>query len=80
MAIVGALARVSDEELDKTIAELDRIDGVSTFSVDCVGKLGLLIETRSLDQAHDIMTNHISTVRGVLGAWPIYVNTEDETD
>ncbi|MBZ0172891.1 MAG: hypothetical protein K8E66_10955 [Phycisphaerales bacterium] len=80
MAIVGAFARVASERFDRAVSDLEAIEGVSTFALDDPDKVGLLVETPSMDDAHGILTTQIPAVIGVLGAWPVYANTEDETE
>ena len=78
MAIVGAFARVETEQVTACRGELDLLDGVSTFDLDDPDKLGVLIEAESLNEAHALITESVRTTVGVLGVWPVYVNTEDE--
>lgn len=80
MAIVGAFARVDAERFDQTVADLDALESVSTFALEDPDKVGLLVETPSMDEAHGVITRQIPAVGGVLGAWPVYANTEDESD
>ncbi|GAB4384812.1 MAG: hypothetical protein Kow0022_08570 [Phycisphaerales bacterium] len=78
MAIVGALARVEAGVLAESRAAIEKIAGVTTFSLDDPGRIGLIIEAESIDQAHHVMTVQIPAVPGVLGAWPVFASTEDE--
>lgn len=78
MAIVGAFARVEVSGRDATCGLLDAIEGVSTFELEEVEKVGLLIEAADLDAVHGLITRDVRRTRGVLGAWPVYANTEDE--
>ena len=78
MAIVGAFARVEIAGFNRCVAGLDAVDGVSTFPLDAPGKVGLLIEAGSLEDAHRIITKQIPTVQGVLGVWPVYASAEEE--
>lgn len=80
MAIVGALARVDASVLAESIAEIEKIGGVTTSSLDDPDRIGLTIEKDSVDNAHRLMTEQIAAVRGVLGAWPVFASTEDETN
>ena len=41
-------------------------------------KIGLLIETGTLNEAHAILTQQIAKTSGVLGAWPVSAHFEDE--
>lgn len=78
MAIVGAFARVEADLVSSCRDELEQICGVSTFDLDDRDKVGVLVEADSLNQAHSLITESIRTASGVLGVWPVYVNTEDE--
>jgi len=78
MAIVGAFARVETESSNSCQSALEKIEGVSTFDIEDADKLGVLVEAKSLNEAHDTITTTIRSIPGVLGVWPVYVNTEDE--
>ena len=78
MAIVGAFARIDSEYSQHCQDDLNHLDGVSTFDIHDEDKLGILIEADSLDDAHAAITKTIRSTPGVLGVWPVYVNTEDE--
>ena len=78
MAIVGAFARIDADHAEACRWSLDELPGVSTFDLPETGKLGVLVEADSLDNAHAIVTTTIRSTPGVLGVWPVYANTEDE--
>ena len=80
MAIVGAFARVDSEQASACQKLLDELVGVSTFEINDPDKVGILIEADSLDQAHAMVSKTIRSTPGVLGVWPVYVNTEDEQE
>ena len=80
MAIVGAFARVDLEHAGVCRVALDDFEGVSTFDLDDKDKLGILVEANTLDAAHELITGPIRSAPGVLGVWPVFVNTEDETE
>ncbi|PCI10551.1 hypothetical protein COB72_03060 [bacterium] len=80
MAIVGAFARVDTEYTSACREELDQLGGVSTFDLDDPDKVGILIEADTLDDAHSTITKTIRSTTGVMGVWPVYVNTEDEQE
>ncbi len=80
MAIVGAFARVDLDHATACRDALDELGGVSTFGIDDSDKLGILVEAKSLNDAHHTITKTIRSTPGVLGVWPVYVNTEDEQD
>ncbi len=80
MAIVGAFARVDSEQTSSCHKLIDELVGVSTFEIDDPDKVGILVEADSLDQAHAMVSKTIRMIPGVLGVWPVYVNTEDEQE
>lgn len=80
MAVVGAFARVEVSGREATNAALGEIDGVTPFELDEIEKVGLLIEAADLDAAHGLITGAVKRTSGVLGVWPVYANTEDETE
>ncbi len=80
MAIVGAFARVDSGQGSLCRERLCELAGVSTFEIDDPDKVGILIEADSLDQAHAMVSKTIRLTPGVLGVWPVYVNTEDEQE
>ena len=80
MPIVGAFARVDPGAADPTRRRLDELEGVTTFELDEPGKVGLLLETGDLEAAHVLVRSTIRAVPGVMGVWPVYVNTEDELE
>ncbi len=80
MAIVGAFARVDQTQTAQCRGALEELDGVSTFDLDDEDKVGVLVEAPTLDDAHELITGRIRSAPGVLGVWPVFVNTEDETE
>ncbi len=80
MAIVGAFARVDSGQNASCQRLLCELAGVSTFEINDPDKVGILIEADTLDQAHSMVSQKIRSIPGVLGVWPVYVNTEDEQD
>ena len=78
MAIVGAFARIEAGTHEEIRERLGAQDGVSTFDLPDPGLVGLLIEASDIDAAHARLTEGLRQETGVLGVWPVYVNTEDE--
>ncbi len=78
MATVGAYVRIDTEDQAAIRSQLSRIDGVEPFDLDQPGTLGLIVEAEDIDTAHAMLTGQIRAVNGVHGAWPLYVNIEDE--
>jgi hypothetical protein len=80
MAIVGAFARVDLGHAGDCREALDDFVGVSTFDLEDEDKVGILVEADTLNEAHELITGPIRSAPGVLGVWPVFVNTEDEQD
>ena len=81
MALVGVLARVRTSERGRIEKDLCLFPGVSIFQVgDEEGRIGNLIESRSLEEAHAFLTGTIDSVDGVLGTWPVFGHTEPEEE
>ncbi len=75
-AVVGVLARVSTEHCDQVKAKLNEIPGVTPFSVEELGKLGLVIERASTDEALQVLQVEVETIAEVLGTWPVFSHCE----
>lgn len=80
MAIVGAFARVDSSLTDACKGELNELPGVSTFELDDPHKVGILVESETLNEAHNAISTTIRSATGVMGVWPVYINTEDEQE
>jgi len=78
MATVGVYARIDTSQAPTIREDLNQLPGVSTFELDDPQKLGLIIEAPSVRAAHDVLTEDVAALRGVLAAWPVYMNVEDE--
>ncbi len=76
MIVVGAYARIDPQQPRATRQRLDALEGVETFDLDDLYRVGLLIEADSLDAAHLLIDQVIPAVEGVLGVWPIFVGDE----
>ncbi len=80
MAVVGAYARIDLSEEALVPARLEALEGVSTFALGEPGKIGVLIEAESLDEAHARLEDEIEKLEGVLGVFPVYVHAEPEEE
>jgi len=78
MAILGVLTRIESAGREQTVGRLDRIDGVSTFSVDEHERIGLLVEAPSLALARELLATQVERAEGVMGAWPVFADFQDE--
>ena len=77
MALVGVLARVRESEKQRIEEDLTHFPGVSTFDLDDESsRLGIIIESPSLEEAHAFLTGTIDRVGGVLGTWPVFGHAE----
>lgn len=77
MVVVGAYAHLELSQESSVPPRLEALDGVSTFDLGVAGKIGILIEARSLDEAHARLTQEVREVEGVRGVFPVYVNAEE---
>ncbi|RMF75547.1 MAG: hypothetical protein D6744_13340 [Planctomycetota bacterium] len=74
MVTVGAFARIDAAHRAELTQSLARLEGVETFDLGDEGKLGLLIESNSLDAAHELLATRIEPRNGVLCVWPVFVH------
>jgi nitrate reductase NapAB chaperone NapD len=77
MVVVGAYARIELSEESRVPQRLEALEGVSTFPLGDAGKIGILVEAESLDEAHARLSKEIRELEGVRGVFPVYVNAED---
>lgn len=78
MALFGVLARVQVADRLSTIEQLAEIDGVSTFPVEEDERLGILIESGTVNRAHEILTTEVDRLSGILGTWPVFNHFESD--
>ena len=78
--VVGALARVDQDCRQEVCSRIEALEGFSTFVVEDPLKVGVLIEASSLDEAHMRFTDQLTAVDGVLGAWPVSVESDEGFD
>jgi len=78
MAIVGALARIDPDHVPDVIRRLETLVGVTTFDVEVPAKIGLLIESSGVDEAHGVLTGPVRQTEGVWGVWPVFVHYEND--
>ena len=77
---VGVLARIEMDRRDEICKQLSDIKRVETFDAGSREQIGVLVEADSVDEAHQTITQKIAKTDGVLCAWPVYVNFDDEDD
>ncbi len=80
MPVVGALARIDREYLSEVKSGLTAHHGVTTFDVGVPEKLGILIESESLDDARALLEKKLPLVDGILSVRPVYANFEDDLE
>jgi len=78
MALVGVLVSVHPQDAGDVTTRLEAISGVSTFSVDVEGRIGVMIDADTIDTAHALLTREVSPTTGVLTAWPVHVELEPD--
>jgi len=77
MTVVGALVRVEESQHDAAWQTLARLPGVTPFALDDATRLGLVIETASLDEAYQLLKDEIPQAPGVLSVYPAYAHFGD---
>ncbi len=80
MALIGVLARIDTIDRDRVSQDLVRVDGVSLFSVDEQERIGIILERRSLGEAHAALKDEVESIPGLLGAWPVFSYADEEGD
>ncbi len=76
LVVVGVLARIEVSEGEHVRRRLARLEGVETFELQEPEKLGILIEAQSVDLAHRKLLDEVEKVEGVLGVWPVSLETD----
>ena len=74
MAMVSAYVRVDASSIEAVRRRLSRLEGVTSFELEDVGKLGVWIEAPDLDGTHRVLSSKVVAVEGVLGVWPAYAH------
>lgn len=75
--VMGAFVRVDDARTTAACDGLRALPGVTVFALDAAGKVGLLVEAGSLEEAHLQLTRDVAATDGVLGVWPVSVELDD---
>lgn len=75
--VVGALARIEVDSKGDVLRRIDSLPGFSAFEVEDPLKVGVLIEAASVDEAHSLFSTQLTSVEGVLGAWPVSIEWEE---
>ncbi len=75
--VVGVLARVGVSDYDRLFQKLTDLQDVTPFAVNEErGRVGLLIEKPTLNEAVDTLSNEVDSFPEVLGTWPVYCHDE----
>ena len=75
--VVGALARIETDSRQEVYQRIEALAGFTAFEVEDPLKLGILIEARSVDEAHSLFSTQLTKVEGILGAWPVSVDWDE---
>jgi len=78
MVIIGAMVRVNAEQHDVAWQVLADLPGVTPFALDDATRLGLVIESPTLDDAYRLLNHDVHDAPGVLSAYPAYAHFENE--
>ena len=77
MTVIGAMVRVEKAQHGATWQCLARLPGVTLFEFDDATRLGLVIESDSLDDAYRLLNEDIRDAPGVLSVYPAYAQFEN---
>jgi len=78
MATLGILARVNVPDREAVLGAIDRLDGVSSFSVEEEERVGILIEATTTERAHAVLTEQVDLLPGILATWPVFSHFDSE--
>ena len=78
MAISSAIVKMKGGALDAVQRELAGMAGVDIETVTPQGELIIVVEAEDLTELHKVCAS-IEKTDGVLGLYPCYVTTEDES-
>ena len=78
MALGSVLLKMKDGAEEKLRVSLAQIPGISVESKAPSGELIVLVETADINGLHK-QCMELERMEGVLGVYPSYVTTEDET-
>ena len=74
MTIVGAMVRVEETQHNAAWQAFAQMPGVTPFALDDATRLGLVIETESLDDAYRLLSEDVRDAPGVLSVYPAYAH------
>ena len=77
MVIVGALVRAKAENTTNIQSTLAKIPGAMVQGFADPTKIGLVIEAKGLNEAHDLLNEKVGHIEGVLTVHPVYANFEE---
>lgn len=78
LVVVGALARVDEDDWANVRMRLDALPGVESFALGERARLGVVIEAPGLDAAYERLEREVSAVDGVMAVWPISVDWDSD--
>ena len=78
MAISSAIVKTKSESNEMVLQRLNEISSVSIETITPQGDIIIIVETDNLDNLHKTCVE-VEKLDGVLGVYPCYVTTEDET-
>lgn len=76
LVMIGALAHIDLAKREALRAHLDALEGIETFDVSGCERIGVLVEGRSIEEAHARLQSLVAAADGVLGVWPISLETD----
>jgi len=69
--VLGAYARIDPGSATGLRDRLGDLAGMTVFDLDDPGKLGLVLEADNAEDAHQLLTQTVAHLPGVLGVWPV---------
>jgi len=78
MAVLGVLVRIERSDRESIVSRLGDVDGANLVSLEEDGRVGLLIEADTMDEARRILASNVDAADGVLATWPVFAHYEDE--
>ncbi|KAA3615208.1 MAG: hypothetical protein DWQ01_00350 [Planctomycetota bacterium] len=79
MTIIGLLVRVDPDKREQAQGRLDALPWAQASHLKD-DQVCVVLEAEDLDQAYRRLRGEVETLDGVLAAWPVYVNLEEEDD
>ncbi|AVX19801.1 MULTISPECIES: chaperone NapD [Carboxydocella] len=77
MVISGLYIQVKEEMMEEVAKQLAALPGVEVHGCFPPGKIIIVLESKNEDDAHEMVSQTIVNIPGVLGAYLAYCNFEE---